>query len=215
MIELFKRLIFDRDNCNLCKRETEAFLCDRCKRDLNILNEKSILEIKYIDEVYYSCLSSRLVRRYITEFKYNNKPNFRHGIAEIMGENIVKNNLKEKIDLIIPIPIHKSRINKRGYNQAELLAKEISKITNIPMAGDILIKVKNTPSQTKLDVIERLTNLEGAFEVNGDVKDKRILLIDDILTTGATLKEGAKTLQKAQVKSVTALVFMLLKDKKR
>ncbi len=111
------------------------------------------------------------------------------------------------VDLIIPVPLHFLRILSRKYNQSAILAKEIAKITRIDVAFDCLKKTKKTRPQVMCTGNERKKNVRGAFSVDNaqKIKGKRILLIDDVYTTGSTLNECAKVLIEAGAKSVDAL----------
>lgn len=121
-------------------------------------------------------------------------------LAEPMGKLMAKR-VKEEgfvFDLIIPIPLSPKSLKKRGYNQSELLAIEVAKVLDKPLRTDILYKVKETKHQKELGFNDRQNNLRDAFFVNfpKDIKDKNILLVDDVMTTGATTNQCAKALKK-------------------
>lgn len=122
-------------------------------------------------------------------------------------------NLK-KYDIIIIVPISKQRKKDRGYNQSELLAKEISKIIKIPIATKVLYKIKNTVPQSSLNKKEREKNVKGVYKVKNITKlyDKKILIIDDIYTTGNTLNECAKALIQQGIKKANIGVLTIAKD---
>lgn len=130
-----------------------------------------------------------------------------------MIQAILKEEIYRNCNVIVPVPLHTTRTRERGYNQAELLGKELSVELNIPLVSDALIRVRATPSQTKLPSEERATNVKDAFVVNKQrielIKDKTILLVDDVLTTGATLNECARTLFKGDVKEVLGIVSVI------
>lgn len=112
----------------------------------------------------------------------------------------------KQADLIVPVPLFWWKQLWRGYNQALLLAREISEICNIRTA-DVLTRVKNTKTQTRLDEHERRKNVRNAFTLkSGEVRHKRILLVDDVLTTGATVDECARVLKEAGAENVYSLV---------
>ena len=115
--------------------------------------------------------------------------------------------IKEKPDLIIPVPLHYMRLIKRKYNQSALLANEISKLTDIKCDLFSLKRCKNTVPQVKFAGRERIRNIRGAFVVKKpeNIKGKNIVLIDDVMTTGSTLKECAIALKKAGAKKIYAL----------
>jgi len=110
----------------------------------------------------------------------------------------------EQFDFMVPIPLHPTRKRERGYNQSFLLASQLSRIFNINLNINLLIKIKNTKNQSLLSKKERWTNITGAFKIKNpnEVNNKSILLIDDLLTTGATSSEAAKALKSAGAKTV-------------
>lgn len=110
----------------------------------------------------------------------------------------------EQFDFMVPIPLHPTRKRERGYNQSFLLASQLSRIFNINLNINLLIKTKNTKNQSLLSKKERWTNITGAFKIKNpnEVNNKSILLIDDLLTTGATSSEAAKALKSAGAKTV-------------
>lgn len=111
------------------------------------------------------------------------------------------------MDTIIPVPLHRRRENKRGYNQAALLARRLAGLKGIPWADNRLVKVRNNPAQTSLDAEEREANVKGAYEVKRPegLKGKTVLLIDDVFTTGATIRECSRVLKRAGVREVRAI----------
>jgi ComF family protein len=112
-----------------------------------------------------------------------------------------------KIDGIIPVPLSIKGLRERGFNQSLLIARVISKEIKVPLLMDILIKKKETPPQIGLSAKERLLNLKNAFEVKGNVDGLRLLLVDDVMTTGATVTECSKVLMKAGAKEVIVLTL--------
>jgi ComF family protein len=114
-------------------------------------------------------------------------------------------------DMIIPVPLHWTRLFKRRYNQSALLAKSLSDMTNIPVMMSILKRKRATQSQGHLSAKEREDNVKGAFfipdQYNDIIKDKKIILIDDVFTTGATINECAKTLKKQGASDVLVLTI--------
>ncbi|MCI8636957.1 MAG: ComF family protein, partial [Clostridia bacterium] len=115
-------------------------------------------------------------------------------------------------DTIIPVPISKKRRKERGYNQSELIAKEMAKNLGIEYNTDCLFKVKNIVEQSKLNKEERQKNIQGVYELHkqNKLQNKKILLIDDIYTTGSTVNECCKILKQASPKQIE--VFTLAKD---
>jgi len=110
-------------------------------------------------------------------------------------------------DGIIPVPLRKKGLIERGFNQSLLISHLIAKRTGIALFMDSLRKTKDTAPQIGLSARERLMNLKNAFEVRGNVTDLRLLLVDDVITTGATVRECSKMLLKAGAKEVTVLAL--------
>lgn len=113
------------------------------------------------------------------------------------------------MDLLIPVPLHPKRLRERGFNQALLLAKELSRRTQIPYQGRILKKKKPTPPQVQLNAGERERGVKGAFHLTDreGVEGKTILLIDDVYTTGATVNECSKVLIRGGARRVDVLTL--------
>ncbi len=110
-------------------------------------------------------------------------------------------------DGIVPVPLSIRSLRKRGFNQSLLIARVISKKLNVPLLMDNLRKIKETPPQIGLSARERLLNLKNVFEVRGSIKGLRLLLVDDVMTTGATVAECSKELMKAEAKEVTVITL--------
>ncbi len=141
-------------------------------------------------------------------FKYNGRQEY----AEFYAEEIVKRYGRfirsVKPDLIVPIPLHKKRYRKRGYNQAELIAAELSKRLGLPTDPHLLMRIKETRPQKNLSESERENNLKRAFKMRkNDVSLKTVVLIDDIYTTGSTIDSAAGCLKKNAVKGVYFIVL--------
>jgi ComF family protein len=111
------------------------------------------------------------------------------------------------IDGVVPVPLDIKRIRERGFNQSLLLSRVISKKIGVPLLMDILLKKKLTHPQIGLSAKERLSNLKNSFEVKGNIKDLSLLLVDDVMTTGATVTECSKVLMKAGAKEVNVLAL--------
>ena len=136
-----------------------------------------------------------MMRESIGRFKYKNRREYGdfyvQELLRACGEAVRSWNP----DLLIPIPLHKSRRRKRGFNQAELIARGLGKELGIPVSADSLLRTKKTSPQKELNDQERKSNLKNAFQLAKDnVKFKKILLIDDIYTTGSTIDAAASVL---------------------
>ena len=126
-----------------------------------------------------------------------------------MLKTIKEKKIIASIDLIMYMPSHRKKEAKRGYNQSELLATHIGKQLNMEVSHNNLIKIRHTKDQNKLDRIQRLNNLSNSFKVKNrdEIRDKRILLIDDIITTGTTMGECSKELIKNEAREVIGLAL--------
>jgi len=111
------------------------------------------------------------------------------------------------MDGVVPVPVTKRTLRERGFNQALLLSVVLSRHVRIPVYMDMLYKKRDTPPQIGLGARERAGNLKNAFAVKGRVHDLRLLLLDDVMTTGATVRECAKTLVKAGAREVVAVTL--------
>ncbi|MFW6102830.1 MAG: ComF family protein, partial [Chloroflexota bacterium] len=135
------------------------------------------------------------IRRAIHELKYNNLRAIAPTLSAYLTRYVAGTDCKA--DLIIPVPLHSSRRRHRGYNQSELLATALARDTGIPLNSNALRRTRKTASQVGSHTAHaRLLNVEGAFSCNDDVRSRRILLIDDVCTTGATLESCAAALRR-------------------
>lgn len=146
----------------------------------------------------------------IYQFKYHNQRAFGKYYAREMARRF-KNLIREwNPDCIIPIPLHKSRKKKRGYNQAEVIAKELGRMWDIPANGTFLKRVKKTNPQKSLGNKKRKNNMHNAFKVTEETGNiTSVLLIDDIYTTGNTMDEAAKVLKMAGMEKVYFLTVSI------
>jgi ComF family protein len=150
--------------------------------------------------------SRGIVRRLVHQFKYGQQQHLRHPIAGWLWETLGDPRLRGRhFDAIVPVPLHPARERERGFNQAALLAELLSRRTGIPLRH-ALLRVRYTTTQTAYDRQERMENLKDAFclRKNADVRGSRMLLVDDVLTTGSTLSECARVLKKGGTLSVHA-----------
>ena len=141
-------------------------------------------------------------------FKYRRYRVLGANLAGFAAEALKKEDgLWSGVDLIVPVPLHRRRRWDRGFNQAEVLAREIGRIRRIPVEARALIKVRSVPPQTSLERDERRSNVRDAYRLDGaeGLRDKVVLLVDDVYTTGSTLRECAGVLRNGGVKEVRAV----------
>lgn len=131
-----------------------------------------------------------MVQDMIHRLKYKNQAFIGNSLGIEFGNQLIRSQFLEDIDLIIPIPIHKSKKKTRHYNQSALIANSMSKISGVPWSDEIIVKIKKTTSQTDKTRDQRIENLKGSFKVidHKSLNGKHVLIIDDILTTGATFE---------------------------
>lgn len=143
-----------------------------------------------------------LTKAMIHDFKFNDKTIYAKGLGELAFK--FANSLITESDIIIPVPIHPNRLRKRKYNHAALLAQKIAKLANINIEVDGIIKNSQTHAQVGLSRAERVKNLRDSFEVKDKqkIRGKNVLLVDDVMTTGATANECARILKKHGAKRV-------------
>ena len=174
---------------------TSAFTCANCAH-------RTI----YFDAAVAAYRGRGIVREIIHEFKYARQIHLRHLVAHWLRAALDDERLRDiSFDLIVPVPLHPARQRERGFNQAGLLAESLSAETSMP-STPVLERIRYTTTQTALDRSERMENLHNAFRLrkNADVRGLRVLLIDDVLTTGSTLSECARVLKRAGAISVHA-----------
>ncbi|BEI59381.1 ComF family protein [Blautia luti] len=136
------------------------------------------------------------MRRSVTRYKYYGCREYGDFYAAAMYRFGRKEILRWDPQLIVPVPIHRTKLRMRGFNQSEYLAERLGRYTGIPVDPDLVQKVRRTPSQKKLTAVQRRKNLESAFRVTRKISEKRILLVDDVYTTGSTMDAMAACLKK-------------------
>ena len=145
------------------------------------------------------------MRQAILSFKYRNVKALTPLLAQLMAEYLVANPLPAEV--LVPVPLHRRRLRQRGYNQASLLAAELGRLSSMPVVEGSLVRLRDTPAQTRTrSAEERQSNVAQAFSCrNQELDDKRVLLIDDVCTSGATLDACATALKAAGATSVWGL----------
>ena len=173
------------EGCYICKctLENRDYICENCYIYLPHLKNTTMNYNLQLKSVYSLFSYEEKVKEMIHDLKYNRKHYLSDVIGSIMAEFIKQNNIK--IDYIVPIPMHPDKLKERGYNHSYLIAKKIEEILNIKVKN-CLIKTRNTKSQVLLNRDERWYNVKGSIKSNFKLKNKNILLIDDVVTTGAT-----------------------------
>jgi len=178
--------------------------CNSCGRQLKKNNfGKSVcpkcLKTKlYFDRAFSPCVYDGVIKELIHEFKYNGKAYLGKTLSRLLIEFISEFDLPLKyLDYVIPVPLHKTRLREREFNQAQVLSQYIAEEFNLPMLNDALFRSRYTETQTGLEMDKRVINVAESFLVERPeiISGKNILLIDDVMTTGATSSEAARSLK--------------------
>jgi ComF family protein len=216
--EKLLRLVFP-PKCIFCGKvlpiDTRVGICQGCFKMLPFMNVKvSLLDRRntsknYCDNVICVFRYDSIVRQAVVRYKFFGKSYYYRTLGRLLSEKIKKMTNFREFDIIISVPLYKARENLRGYNQALLLAKVVSRELSIPEQSRLLERLRNTGSQSLMPAYKRNTNVKGAFKVTdcNEVKNKVILLIDDVLTTGNTLNECSRVLKEAGAALVVAGVI--------
>jgi ComF family protein len=192
--------------CNSTLLGNEGFLCTMCRHSLPITsfhkNGSNPVEKLFRGRIKIENATAFLFydkgSKYghlLHQFKYKGHIEIGLMLGEMFGEQLKETNFKD-IDLIVPIPLHKAKLRKRGFNQSEIIAQGISVSLGKPVAGKALKRKTHTATQTKKGRYERWENVEGIFEPRDQelLQNKHILLIDDVITTGATLEAAGNAI---------------------
>ena len=210
--------------CGICGKFNDDFLCPKCQKILEneavfgidkyekIKIEKNLQERKYFNEHLYIFEYEGIIRRIILKYKFQDKAYLYKTFVNFLLKNKNFFEFIKKYDTIIPVPISRKRRAMRGYNQSELIVKEIANFTNLKEESDCLFKIKNVIEQSKLNKEERQKNIQGVYELRNKEKlyKNKILLVDDIYTTGSTVNECSKVLRGAKPKQIG--IFTIAKD---
>lgn len=216
MFEKFFNLIYP-NVCGFCNKLNEESLCKKCEIELKKYEIAKIQDFsknksKYFDYLINMLKYENYIRERIISYKFGEQAYLYKTFSKIILNNQNICNVLHFYDIIIPVPMYKSKKNERGYNQTELIAKKLAKELNIQYENKYLIKNKNTKVQSTLTKIQREQNVKGAFTVTvkEKIQERSIILLDDIYTTGSTVNECAKALKNAGASRI--LVLTIAKD---
>ncbi len=198
--------------CCFCGKIEKKYLCKKCEIKLNKLKKDKIEKKKndYFDYHLYGYEYKDEIRKQLLSLKFNDKPEISKTFANLLLNNKKICGFLKKYDIIIPVPIHKNRKLERGYNQSALFAKKISNnFKNLAYIDDALVKKINNKPQSTKNKDAREKNVIGAYFLkNTDkFKGKKVLLFDDIYTTGNTVNECCKILQQANPKCIDVITI--------
>jgi len=215
-------------HCGVCKKPLESgekAVCDECFNSIWVIvspfckrcgrhTEKETVCNECIEHPHEFTIARALgkyegvLRDLVHLFKYSRKISIGRKLGSKLGVILENDEFLSQADALVPVPLYHTKKRERGYNQSEILSYEISSHAGIPELNKVLYKIKPTKSQTELSIEERALNVKDAFRVNRteQVSGKKLILVDDVFTTGATLDECARELYKAGASEVYAIV---------
>lgn len=236
MIELFRSKLFAHiigKRCQVCSRVLEGMhhgimlcsdctdqlaprtggYCAMCARVYALDDESTHLcsdcRLKSVlwDGISFHSVYQGLLRDMIIRYKFNADL----GLGNILGSLLYEaasHHPYEYLDWIIPVPLHSKRLQARGFNQSLELSRMLGKKVKIPVLKDALVKIRHTPPQSSMGRKSRLKSLKGVFQVRTDIlKNSKVMLVDDIMTTGSTLKECSKVLLEAGAEEIRVTIL--------
>ncbi len=198
--------------CGACKSvllKTEEILCTQCRHNLPLVNHYKT-ENETMKNIFYGKITIEqatalikfqkggITQELLHNLKYRGQKEISYFFGKWLGEELAETEKYKNIEAVIPVPLHKQKLKKRGYNQVEGFGKEIAKALDVPYYDDVLIKISKTKSQVFKQRFTRFQS-EEVFTIQREklIENKHILLVDDIITTGATLENCALELLKA------------------
>ena len=197
--------------CNTIINHFEDFLCIECSNELKETNyhllEKNPLHQKFFGKISLSCATALLyfqkqgvTQHLIHHLKYHKQENIGQWLGKWLGNRLQQSSYFQHIDTIIPVPIHQKKLKIRGYNQVELFAREIAQSLSATYIDDVLIKTHSNTAQAKKHWFERQKDSQNLFAIQNieKIAGKNILLIDDVITTGATIEVCTNVLLQAE-----------------
>lgn len=208
-INCWKKIQFiSEPYCNICGEpfeysfglQSDELICGKC-----------LYKKPYYDKAISVFIYEKNIARAIFEFKFYQKTFLSKFFSKLISGSVRK--VIDEVDIVVPVPMHIKRLRWRGYSQSFLLARDLAELENKIIIPDLLLKIKHTKAQAKLKNKERKKNLKSVFVFNDKYKDfisdKKIALIDDVITTGTTVNECSKILKENKVKKV--FVFSIAK----
>ena len=205
-IKINDLLFLSEGYCYICKNElySKKYICNDC---LNIF--PMVDGVKYIEEkpCYYPYIYEGKLKELIHEYKFRDSIFLYKVFGQLLLEYIIERQLE--FDIIIPVPLSRKKLFSRGYNQVDLVADYIGEKLNKEIVKDVIIKIKNTKDQHLLSMTDRNMNLKNSFKIKNKNKiiGKRILILDDIVTSGNTIGEIINTISSNDIYSINALAI--------
>ena len=197
--------------CGFCGKICNEYLCKKCEIKIKKYEIVSVRKNNntYFKEILCIFKYEDLIRNILIKYKFQNKSYLYKTFIKIILKNKKICGFLKNYDIIIPVPISKKRNRQRGYNQSYLIAREIAKQINLKHEKNCFVKQKDTIEQSKLDKNQRKINVQNAYKIIDKEKiiNKKIILLDDIYTTGNTVNECAKMLEQAGARMIGVLTI--------
>jgi len=211
--------------CVICGEpliENEKFFCFACYLKLPRTNYHLIPVNQAIERLagkislekassYFYYSKGGIAQKLVAEIKYRGNSNLGEWIGAYIAKDMISSEFFQGIDYLVPVPLHRSKEKKRGFNQAEKIAEGIAQVTKIPLEINNVFREKANTSQTRKGVFDRWKNTLNLFNLKNPelFKEKHILLIDDVLTTGSTMEALAQSLMKSQGVKISILTLAI------
>lgn len=202
--------------CGICGKPDESYLCKQCyqkwqkeKNTFPIIENYQKNKTSFIKEHCYLFPYKGILREKILQYKFDNKAYLARMFFEFFVKNEKVCGFLKNYDIIIPVPMTKKKVAQRGYNQSEIIARKIAKKRQIPIEKNVLQKKRNNQTQSMLKKAQRFENVKNVYKIENKqkIKEKKIVLFDDIYTTGATVNECAKILLQEGAETVGVLTI--------
>lgn len=213
LINDFAHLFFPQlcAGCGTDVIDTHAPLCIRCIDALPVTNFH-LHSANQVEKIFWGRIpvthasslcyfnSGSLIQSLLHQLKYKGNKELGYFLGRLMGETLQQSNRFQNIDALIPLPLYKSREKKRGYNQAAVLCEGMSEVMKLPVLTGSVLRKAATATQTQKSRQQRWENIEGKFEISNPskLKGRHLLLVDDVITTGATLEACGQELLKIE-----------------
>ena len=199
--------VFLESRCPFCQRTAVTTICEYCLKKLLAHQLQAVDRLKLWNDlsVFAWGKYDGQLKRAIALMKYDLHPEIGTVLGELLGQAWLNSNLILPKISVVPIPLHERKLRDRGFNQAETIARSFCQLTGYSLNSKALIRTKQTKAMFDLTLEERTKNLQSAFQL-GKLPKHPVLLVDDIYTTGTTVKESAKILQRYEIKVVGAIV---------
>lgn len=192
--------------------ENNFGLCSKCMKKLaHTDTDGCFAGTKHMSYVISPFYYRNEVRKSIQAYKFHNNYIFAQIFSHLIIKKLELNNEIQNFDILVPIPLSDKRMLERGYNQSALISKRIAEHFNIAYSEDILTRNRNTQKQSVLSGMARILNIRNSFTCESNLSGMKILLFDDVFTTGSTMNEAAKTLINAGAEKVVGITAAIVK----